>query len=315
MNLTPFQKRLCNVLQNGLPVVERPFDAIAVQLGSDETIVCAEIKNLFAIGVIRRISATVDYKALGKVSVLVTAHVDPQKLSQIVAVVNLLDGVSHNYLRDHFYNLWFTLQGDSEDRIGLILAKLTAETGLVFHSLPAVETFKLDVRFDAESDGVSLLPYAGNDDSRWGGVLPVRLDDGEKAILSKFQQNIEIVSEPFANDLQVMHRLIDKGVVRRIATVVNYRMLGFAANAMLVCTVEDDRSVEVGRRLAASTNVSHCYHRRRFLDWPYNLFGMMHGRDMQQLATVATEFVSREKIRCYAILKTLEEFKKRPVKI
>ncbi|MDO8301884.1 MAG: hypothetical protein Q7T18_01450 [Sedimentisphaerales bacterium] len=312
INLTSFQKRLCNVLQNGLPIVARPFDTIAGQLGSEEAAVLAETKNLIAIGIIRRISASINYKVLGKVSVLITAHVDQRKLTHIVAAVNMLGGVSHNYLRDHFYNLWFTLQGDSEEHIGLILAKLAADTGTVFHSLPVVQTFRLDVRFDAESDGKSLLPCSEND---YGSMLLMRPDDSEKTVLSKFQQNLEIVPEPFSNALPIVRSLIDKGIIRRVAAVVNYRTLGFAANAMFVCAVDDERCAEVGRRLAASNNVSHCYQRRTFPDWQYNLFGMMHGRDMQQLETIAAEFVSREKIRCYAILKTLEEFKKIPVKI
>jgi siroheme decarboxylase len=313
MNLTLFQKKLCNALQNGLPIVTRPFAQVAGQLGSDEAAVLGEAKNLIVSGVIRRISAAINYRTLGRVSALVTGHVEEQKLDAVVAAVNRLDGVSHNYLRDHYYNLWFTLQGNSENQMASIIAKLSADAAAAFHWLPAIRTFKLDVRFDAESNGRSLLPYE---------ELPVTtestevcLSDEERAIVAKLQQNLEIVSEPFSNDLHVVQNLIDKGVIRRIAAVVNYRELGFAANAMFVCVVEEPRIEYVGRRLAASNNVSHCYQRETFPGWPYTLFGMMHGKSMEQLEHIAAKFCSQEKITQSALLKTLREFKKKPVSI
>jgi siroheme decarboxylase len=317
MNMMLFQKKLCNTLQNGLPIVARPFAHIAEQLGCDEAAAIAETKNLIAIGVIRRISAAINYRILGRVSALVAGHVEEQKLDSVVAAVNRLEGVSHNYLRDHFYNLWFTLQSDSESRAASILAGLCADAAAMFHWLPAIRTFKLDVRFDAESEGMSLLPC---EDMPVTTVNPedavVCLSDEEKTIVAKLQQNLEIVPEPFdSEEIRIIQNLIGNGVIRRIAAVVNYRELGFFANAMFVCVVEDQRVEEVGRRLAASNNVSHCYQRKTFSGWPYTLFGMMHGKSMGQLEQVAAKFCSQEKITQSALLKTVREFKKKPVRI
>jgi DNA-binding Lrp family transcriptional regulator len=316
MTLTPFQKKLCNVLQNGLPITAKPFTQIADKLGSDEATVLAETKILIARGIIRRVSATVNYKVFGKTSTLVTAHIVQRQLDSVVAAVNKLEGVSHNYLRDHFYNLWFTLQGDSNNQIESIIAKLSSDTGAEFHSLPAVQTFKLDVRFDAESDGKSLLPFEE------GISIPkctkAFLNKEEKNIVTKLQQNLEIAAEPFSSartSVQAIQNLINKGAIRRIAAVVDYRNLGFTANAMFACTVEGARIAELGGRLAELNNVSHCYRRQTFIGWPYNLFGMMHGRDMEQIAGVAASFVSLEEIKEFVLLKTLKEFKKKPVSV
>lgn len=322
MNMLLFQKKLCNALQNGLPIVARPFAHIAEQLGCDEAAAIAETKNLITIGVIRRISAAINYRILGRVSALVAGHVEEQKLDSVVAAVNRLEGVSHNYLRDHFYNLWFTLQSDSESQAASILAGLSADAATAFHWLPAIRTFKLDVRFDAESDGTSLLPceeMPATAESKESTVVCLRED--EKAIITQLQKNMKIVPEPFAltqnsaENLPIIQNLIDKGVIRRIAAVVNYRELGFFANAMFVCVVEDQRVEEVGGRLAASNNVSHCYQRKTFQGWPYTLFGMMHGKSMEQLEQVAAAFCSQEKITQFALLKTVREFKKKPVSI
>jgi DNA-binding Lrp family transcriptional regulator len=315
MTLTSFQKKLCNVLQNGLPVAARPFDEIAKQLGSDETAVIAETKKLIEAGIVRRISVTFNYRALGKESALVAAHIEESQLPSVAAAVNELVGVSHNYLRDHYYNLWFTLQAASEEQIELIVDKLSADSGFDFHSLPAIQTFKLDVRFDAESDGKSLLPC---DES----ILAIEcieklvpLTNEEKVILKTLQHNLEIVSEPFPNALPVIQGLFDKGLIRRIAAVVDYHTLGFNANAMFACAVEDEHITEVGQQLAALNNVSHCYQRRTFPGWPYNLFAMMHGRSMEQLEQIVNDFTSNQKIQHFVLLKTLKEFKKKPVGI
>ena len=316
MTLTPFQKKLCNALQNGPLATARPFEEIAKILGSDEAAVISETRKLIEIGIIRRITATINYRAMGKTSSLVTAHVDEQQLPSVVAAVNLLFGVSHNYLRDHYYNVWFTLQAASDEQIESIVGKLSTDSGIEFYSLPVVQTFKLDVHFDAESDGQSLLsckekivPAEGTE---------VLLNSHETAIIKKIQQNLEIVPEPFAWDpdsLKIIQSLIEKGVIRHIAAVVDYRKLGFNANAMFACMVEDERVTEVGRQLAESNNVSHCYQRTTFPGWPYNLFGMMHGHSMEQREKIADDFTSHHKIRHFALLKTLKEFKKEPVKV
>ena len=293
---------------------ERPFYEIAKMLGSDEAGVISETKTLIEIGIVRRISATINYKALGNVSSLVTAHVEESQISSAAAAVNRLFGVSHNYLREHYYNLWFTLQAASYEQIDTEIQKLRADTGLEFHSLPAVKTFKLDVHFDAESDGKSLLscdekllPAEGAD---------IVLNNREKEIIKKLQHSIQIVPRPFTSDeLLIITELIDKGVIRHISAVVDYRKLGFNANAMFACATEQERIAEAGKAFSALNNVSHCYQRKTFGGWPYNLFGMMHGQSMEQLESIIEDFTSAQKIKQFAILKTLKEFKKEPVKI
>lgn len=334
MRLTELQKKLCNELQKGLPVCSRPFAEIANDLNCDEETVLRQTRELKNAGVIRRIRALINYRALGMVSTLAAAHVPQENLQAVAEVVNSLNGVSHNYLRDHYYNLWFTLQARTTAEIDLTLSNLSGRFGIDFHSLPVKRTFKLAVRFDAESEDQTLLEglegvgvsqkerKTGPKEIPKGEVFEP--GDSDKLILSKLQDELAVTSEPFAflcdgglgaeDVLRIITELIDKGVIRRIAAVVDHRKLGFVANVMFTAEVPQDRIVRAGKRLACSGIVSHCYERETFENWPYNLFGMMHGRSMGQIQRVVNEFVEAEKIDSFQLLPTTAELKKQPVK-
>ena len=198
LSLTKFQKRLCNALQDGLVVCSRPFTEIARKLDSDEETVLQQTRELKDAGVIRRIRAMTDYRALGRTSTLAAAHVPQEDLPEVADAVNSLEGVSHNYLRDHFYNLWFTLQGPTAEQIEATLSNLSERLGVDFHSLPVTRFFKLDVRFDAieaEPRDCSDFHVPKGQTQRPASVV---LNAKEKLILSKLQDDLAVVSEPFA---------------------------------------------------------------------------------------------------------------------
>ena len=134
-NLTRLQKQLCDILQQGLPICEKPFVEIAEVLDADEKSVLEQIQGLKSTGIIRRFRAIINYRALGKTSTLVAAHVPEEKLQEVVEAVNSLQGVSHNYLRDNFYNLWFTLQAATDEEIKTTLSNLSSRFGIEFHRI------------------------------------------------------------------------------------------------------------------------------------------------------------------------------------
>jgi DNA-binding Lrp family transcriptional regulator len=314
--LSAFEKQLCNNLQMGLAVCSRPYAGAASALGVDEEQVLRCTRGLVKRGVIRRIGVALNWGLLGKAGTLVAAHVEQDNLKDAVEAVNALDGVSHNYLREHHYNLWFTLRADSQDHIEKILSDLSKRFGGVFHSLPAERIFKLDARFDAQSDGRRLLE-SDKPKTEYGSVT---LDKTDKEILSGLQKGLEVIPEPFGvlckgglkidEALGRIKAMMDKGVISRLGAIVNHNKLGFVANAMLVCEVEQGRVVEAGEKLAKVGIVSHCYQRRTFKGWPYNLFGMMHGRKLEDIHRVAEKFVSETGIKSWQLLATAETFKK-----
>jgi DNA-binding Lrp family transcriptional regulator len=264
---------------------------------------------------------------LGKVATLVTASVPANDLVMVTSVINSLPGVSHNYLRDHKYNLWFTLQEGSTEQIEKLLANLSRRLGCKFHSLSATKVFKLRVRFDPyfPAEVFSLADAeAGANGIGTFETEPATLTDMEKTILTKLQTDLEISPRPFDflvtdtvdidTAIATIQSLIDKGVIRPLSAILNHHKLGFGANVMFCACVAPDRVDDVGTRLAGLNLVSHCYERKTFEGWAYNLFAMMHARTLAQIRSLTDEFTAAEQIEQFELLTTVAELKKRPVK-
>ncbi len=318
--LSRFEKKLCNALQQGLPLCARPFAEIAGELGTDEATVLEETRALLKAGVIRRVCAVVNHRALGMSGTLVTAHVPPEKLAEVAEAVNRLPGVSHNYLRNHNYNLWFTLQEKTPQRMQQTLRDLEQQSGVVFHSLPVTRVFKLDVRFDAEAEEDVLV----QETPRVPGTEPVALNADQESLLAQLPGNLEVEPRPYeafragrwSEDevLRLLGELQDAGVIRRVAAVMNHRKLGYTANVMFAAEVPGAAIGTAGPRLARFRTVSHCYERETFAGWPYNLFAMMHGRSMGQIQRTIDKFIEPGNVRAHELLPTQTELKKQPVR-
>jgi DNA-binding Lrp family transcriptional regulator len=323
LRLTKFQKRLCNVLQEDLPICWQPFDDLAKYLDTDEKTLLQQISQLKKMGVVRRFRALINYRALGMISTLVTAHVPADSLQAVADAVNALETVSHNYLRQHDYNMWFTIQAPSTQKIDIVLADLSGRFGIEFHNLPVERFFKLDVRFDALDETSAAAEFLQNVNQP-SNYETVELNENQKRVFSGLQEELRLTSEPFAfmcggglereDVLRIIKELIDLGVVRRIAAVVNHRKLGFTANVMFAAEVPKEKIVQAGEKLARFGIVSHCYERRTFEGWPYNLFAMMHGRSMGEIQHAINRFTESEKIDAFELLPTAKELKKQPVK-
>ena len=166
-------------------------------LGTDENTLLDQIEHLKKLGVVRRFRALINYRALGLTSTLVAAHVPQESLQAVAEAVNALEEVSHNYLRQHYYNLWFTLQAQSSQKIELTMSALSGRFGIDFHSLPVVRFFKLDVRFDVEGEGSADAGFLQNV-GRLYREETVELNENQKRILSALQGELRLTSEPFA---------------------------------------------------------------------------------------------------------------------
>lgn len=120
------------------------------------------------------------------------------------------------------------------------------------------------------------------------------LDELDRKIVELTQSGLPLVSRPYddiAEQLGIdsseviarMKRMLDSGVIRRIAAVPNHYALGYKANGMTVWDVPDDKVNELGHKVGQLAFVSHCYHRPRFLpEWPYNLFAMVHAHSRDE---------------------------------
>jgi DNA-binding Lrp family transcriptional regulator len=141
--------KILAAVQEGLPITERPFQALGVALGMSEADVLLRLSRMQEEGLIRRIGPILDLKKLGLSGVLVALKVPVGEADEAAVVVNEYPEVSHNYLRPNKsgYNLWFTVSA-RDDRIKEILADVRARTELEQLVLPTVKIFKIGVKFD-----------------------------------------------------------------------------------------------------------------------------------------------------------------------
>ena len=140
---------IINRIQSDFPISTRPYADIAKELGLTEDDVLQRVRKLKAAGIIRRIGANFVPDRLGYVSTLCAAKVPPEKIEAFTAVVNRHSGVTHNYLRENSYNIWFTFIAPSMQEIEENLAQIAAETGIEdILNLPATHVFKIKAQFN-----------------------------------------------------------------------------------------------------------------------------------------------------------------------
>jgi DNA-binding Lrp family transcriptional regulator len=141
-------RQLLNRLQSGFPLASNPFQVLGEELGLEEVQVIERIGRLKEEGIIRRIGASFDSRGLGYVSTLAALKVPENKLLEVAAMVNSYEGVTHNYQRNHEYNLWFTLIAPSSDELESTIREIQERAeGLPGLNLPAQRVFKIKAEF------------------------------------------------------------------------------------------------------------------------------------------------------------------------
>lgn len=148
-------KRILDVIQSDFPLASRPYAEIGSRLGLSEQDVLQRVRSLRENGVIRRIGANFHSRMLGWKSTLCAASVPEEKFDDFVSVVNTYPGVTHNYLRKHSYNVWFTYIGPSWEEIERDLEEISRSTGIKVLNLPARRMFKIKVDFPMNNEGDS----------------------------------------------------------------------------------------------------------------------------------------------------------------
>ena len=320
--LDDLDKRLLNLMQGSFPLEPRPYAAVAreAQISEDEAM--SRVGRLVDERIIREITPIYDTRALGYSSMLVAAKVDAEHPHRAAQVINEHPGVSHNYLRNHEFNLWFTLAVEEHSRLGLqgtldVLQRLTGAESI--RQLPTLKLFK--IRMDLEMEGATPeLAAAGlAEPPRELGKQPY--DDFDVAVIRATQGHQPVVAEPYtapAAELGVpVPRLLDhladmagRGLLRRVAAILFHRRAGFSANGMGVWKVPDERIAELGPRMAAVRGISHCYQRPTYPDWPYSVFTMAHGRSKDECDAVLDSIADSTGIHERATLYSSTEYKK-----
>jgi DNA-binding Lrp family transcriptional regulator len=256
---------------------------------------------------IRRIGASFDSRRLGYRSALCALAVTrPEDVEAAAAAINAYPNVTHNYLREHRYNVWFTVIAPSEEAIKQILAEVAEQTGysdLLY--LPATRLYKIRVDFDLtkqpapgqEAAAPAAAPAAGGSAAA-GKPSQLQLSDLDKALVRQLQGNLAGELEPFAqiaaallaqgyhtSEQEVLSRtqeLVDAKAIRRFGAMVRHHQLGFTHNVMVAWQIADEQTDAAGELMAQNPNVSHCYRRITAPTWLYNMYSMVHGMSAAQ---------------------------------
>ena len=315
-------KQLLNLLQGHFPIERRPFERIADAAGLAHEDVLARTDRLVRERIIREITPIFDTRALGYQSMLVAAKVDAEHPQRAAGFINSHPGVTHNYLRNHDFNLWFTLATEPGSPLGMdgtldVIAEKTGAESI--RQLPTLTLFK--IRMDLEmvkgtealAAAAEALPPADLD--------PIELSEEDVATIKATQGKMPVVAEPFApaaerlgvSQEEVFRRLESlktRHGLRRVAAILFHRRAGFSANGMGVWTVPEDRILEVGAQMAATRGISHCYQRPTYADWPYSVFTMAHGRSKEECDAILDSIAESTGIHERATLYSSTEYKK-----
>ncbi len=144
--LDELEKHLLNDFQDGFPLVERPFAAIASRLGTTEERVMEALRGLQADGMISRVGPVFRPNRIGA-STLAAMAVPSQRLEQVAALVSAYPEVNHNYEREHEFNLWFVATAPDREHLTGVLEEIRRRTGIPVMDLPMVEDYFINLGF------------------------------------------------------------------------------------------------------------------------------------------------------------------------
>jgi DNA-binding Lrp family transcriptional regulator len=253
---------------------------------------------------------------------LVAAKVDPAHPHRAAQFINSHPGVTHNYLRNHDFNLWFTLAVEPGSALGLdgTLEVMAAKTGATsIRQLPTLKLFK--IRMDLEMQGGTDALAAAGEAVEPMELDPIELSAEDIAVIRATQGPMEVRSDAYVpaaerlgasvdEVLERLRSLQERGGLRRVAAILYHRRAGFSANGMGVWAVPEGEILDTGRRMAAFRGISHCYQRPTYEDWPYSVFTMAHGRSKEECDAILDSIATATGISERATLYSSTEFKK-----
>lgn len=314
-------QRLLNSIQTAFPLESRPFAALAAEMGEPEDQVMHRYQRLKDERVIRQVSAIFDTRKLGYRSSLVATSVPEERIQQAAALISAHPGVSHNYRRDHEFNIWWTIAVpphiDLQTHVNA-LHRMTEATST--RVLPTLKLYKIGVDLDVSDtrpmDAQTTLPAYHGPEHAEDALTPADI-----GFIRVLQEDLAVVEEPFARMaaqlgtterevIAAAERFIADGRMRRFAAVLHHRRAGFGANAMSVWRVPPDDIDPYGYKLAGYAAVSHCYRRPTYPDWPYALFGMIHGTSRERVEEAVAAIREETGLEDYRLLYSTAEFKK-----
>ena len=346
-------QKLLAIIQDGFPLVERPYKALAEMLNVSEQDAFDEVEKMRTSGVIRRIGGVYDSKKLGFISRLCAGKVPTSEndfavephaqtpMEKFATVVMSEPAITHNYIRSHEYNVWFTVIAENESAIQMVVDRVCSQTYLHdVHVLTATKKYKINTVMSLDERRGSAGSPTLTKDERGESAPALRhsedqvprhsdnrrleessnflgkLTDSDKFRIHIACDDIPHTLTPFKDwgvSCDELREDIATKRMRRFGAILRHQDAGFPCNAM-VCFMLDDgtlaNSESAGSLLAKQHYISHCYERPSFENFPYNLYAMMHAQTPEELNGYIKESVALLDNPEYVVLHSLKELKK-----
>ena len=339
-------QKLLAIIQDGFPLVERPYKVLAEMLNVSEHEVFDDIEKMRASGVIRRIGGVYDSKKLGFISRLCAGkvltsendfsaeHHAQTPMEKFAAVVNDEPAITHSYIRSHEYNVWFTVIAENESAIQAVVDRVCSETDLHdVHVLTATKKYKINTVMGKGAGAPSKNVFA----SAVRQSRESALTEADRTRIHIACDDIPHTLTPFKDwgvSCDELREDIDAKRMRRFGAILRHQDAGFPCNAMVCFRLDEKRMTsgecELNEMLAESRHsedrrdeesskikslakkhfVSHCYERPSFENFPYNLYAMMHAQTPEELDGFIKESVALLDNPEYVVLHSLKELKK-----
>jgi len=331
--LTAEEGRLLEELQGDLPLVSHPFREIGDRCGLSERETIRITDAFLKEGMIREISVLLEGRLIGFRSTLVALCADHDRVGPLAERIGGHPGVSHSYLRDHTFNLWFTLtlpkERDFAAEVGGMLESDRTVEALI---LPSLRTFKLKVHLRFHDSGVKQgrpdpapSPGAGVPREEQTGDMAAPLTGFERGLLAALEGTLPVAEQPWGElaaglgiaeegFFTAVRDLKRRGVIRRVAAVLRHREAGFKANGMACYRLPERAIARAGVEAASFPSVSHCYQRKTYPRWPYALYTMVHARSREECEGLVHEIARRIRCADFQILYSLKEYRKERIK-
>ena len=311
-----------NRVQKGIPCVGKPFLEIGNDIGCSEDEVLDTLTRLKENGVIRNISGIFEGEKLGYYLSLVAFEVPEKKIDEAAAIINSHPGVSHNYLRGHRYNVWFTLAEEDKESfdktVSVLALKSSASDFLVLRNEKLLklgvylnigdnDDFDNMTTHSKADSGIDFLDAAGRE-----AVLLLQNDlPIEKYPFKKILENGKTIHDE-DQLLSYFSKFISAGIMRRYAAVLRHMSAGYRANAMTAWKPGTSSNIDFFKE---SKSVSHLYFRTIHPGrWEHPLFAMIHAKSDDELKGIIDELSRKSGINDFLVLSSIKELKKKRVR-
>jgi len=318
------KKELLDIVQKNFPLHTRPFLKIGEKLSLEEEKVIEILKEFQKKKILRQISAIFNPLFFGHKSALFAFKVPPEKLDKAVSIINKHPGISHNYLRNHSYNLWFILvtlpEVDLLEEVNR-LAELCEVDDFLY--LPALRIFKISTVFEdkiANFDKDEIID-AEAEKLKSDEVI----SEKDKKLVKMLQEPLPLIKKPFKKITESLNikeeelffwirKMKEKGALRRFGALLKHNKLGFNINIMVAWEVEKEKMEYIIEDLSKNLFITHCYERKTYPNWRYNLYTMCHFKEKEGKEKISL-LAKKYGIENFVMLETIKELKKVRLKL